>query len=150
MAWRRPKIVSILLSASRIAGFKPYVAERLNYASDLFSISVMSHWGYCGALWAVYRSKWFRSYCFIFGAAWIVGKLANAVPAAGAGLPPLGFRPVGELVALGWEFLVLVIALRRRGEHLLLANWGLSPRDLAAPFVILHIILSYSLSLTAR
>jgi hypothetical protein len=78
---------------------------------------------------------------------WVLGKAANALTAAQAGLPPLGFHVLTEVVVCIFELVALATYLRRDNQDILLANLGLSLSAALAPLAALHFVLSGAVAL---
>jgi hypothetical protein len=92
-------------------------------------------------------SAWLTSLLFArqlgdFLLLWIVFKGANAFTAVRAGLPPLGFRPGAEAIALAFECFALLAFLRRHREDALLASLGVERSLVLLPFALVHVGLS--------
>ena len=109
-----------------------------------------------GGRWWWLTSPLFRSYVASFLILWVVAKAAvvgGAVAIAAivgvrlAELDPWAFAPQAETWACVVELLVLAHFIRRRGEDVLLGNFGLGLGDALAPFVAVHALLAAAVAL---
>jgi hypothetical protein len=109
-------------------------------------VSARRRWTVRRAAWVWLTGPYFPRQLRDFVLLWAVFKGVNIVTAIRAGVPPLGFRPATEVVALGFECAALLVFARRARELVPAANAGMSVPLLLLPFAVLHTALGLVLT----